>query len=156
LTAQGVDPFTGEIHQGEKLISTPFAAAKKLMEESYARTNWKPGEVRSVWPSEIESVTAEAERITTQERNHSYGPPHEDFAKVTGMALALWGRGPQTPKEHAMYMVLVKLAREAHEHKRDNLVDIAGYASTIQQIVEWEERDGEEGSVQRQVGNGDR
>jgi hypothetical protein len=85
---------------------------------------------------ETESVTAEAERLTRETRHNAYGHPADDFGKVTGMAQALWGRGPETPIEHAMYQILVKLSREAHEHKRDNLVDICGYARTIEMIVE--------------------
>jgi len=32
-------------------------------------------------------------------------------------------------------MIAVKLARQAHRHKRDNLVDIAGYARTAAMIA---------------------
>lgn len=85
-----------------------------------------------------ESVCAEADRVTSTEREHGYGHPAEDFGKVTGMAQALWGRGPVSPVEHAIYMILVKLSREVHEHKRDNLVDICGYARTIERIMERE------------------
>lgn len=81
------------------------------------------------------SVTEEAAELTQGARHHKYGHPADDFSRVTGMALALWGRGPETPAEHAMYMILVKLSREAHEHNRDNLVDICGYARTIEMIV---------------------
>ena len=32
-------------------------------------------------------------------------------------------------------MIAVKLARQAHRHKRDNLVDIAGYARTAAMVA---------------------
>jgi len=35
---------------------------------------------------------------------------------------------PFTAREVAMFMVCVKLSRETHQRKRDNWVDIAGYA----------------------------
>ncbi len=90
-------------------------------------------------PEFYESVLQEADRITSNQRREKYGPPAEDFAKVTGMAMALWGRGPESPAEHSLYMILVKLAREVHAHQRDNLVDIAGYIKTYEEIVYGEE-----------------
>ena len=32
-------------------------------------------------------------------------------------------------------MIAVKLARQTHQHKRDNLVDIAGYARTAAMVA---------------------
>ena len=81
-----------------------------------------------------ETILQEAQRLTGGDRNTDYGHPLDDFSKVTGMALALWGRGPQTPEEHAIYMVLVKIAREANRPKRDNRVDGAGYFQTLDMI----------------------
>jgi hypothetical protein len=83
-----------------------------------------------------ETILQEALRLTTGDRNKDYGHPLDDFGKVTGMALALWGRGPQTPEEHAIYMVLVKIAREVNRPKRDNRVDGAGYFGTLDMIHE--------------------
>lgn len=84
-----------------------------------------------------ESVCAEADRLVSTERGHNYGHPLDDFGKVTGMALALWGRGPETPEEHALYMILVKVSRLANNpDHRDSLVDIAGYAKTYEMILE--------------------
>lgn len=86
------------------------------------------------------SILKEADTITNLQRQEDYGHPLDDFGKVSRMAMALWGRGPETPEEHAMYMILVKLAREEHAPARDNLVDIAGYAKTIQMIRDERER----------------
>lgn len=96
----------------------------------------------------VETVTEEGERLTQEARHHSYGPPHLDFAKVTGMSMALWGRGPQSPIEHAMYMILVKLSRLQNSYDRDSVVDICGYARNIEMIVDAEGKDGEESSGQ--------
>jgi hypothetical protein len=41
-----------------------------------------------------------------------------------------------TPEQVGLCMVGVKLAREAHMPKRDNLVDGAGYFGTVQMVIE--------------------
>lgn len=84
------------------------------------------------------------EDAVVSERGAVYGHPLDDFGKVTGMALALWGRGPQTPEEHALYMILVKLARlEATPGHADSLLDIRGYVRTYEMILaERQRRDG--------------
>jgi hypothetical protein len=74
-----------------------------------------------------ESILAEAERVTSGDRQAQYGPPDQDFQRIAGMWTALKGV-PFTAREVAMFMVCVKLSREAHQRKRDNWVDIAGYA----------------------------
>ena len=40
-----------------------------------------------------------------------------------------------TPMDVPLCMIAVKLARQAHRHKRDNLVDIAGYARTAAMVA---------------------
>jgi hypothetical protein len=83
-----------------------------------------------------ESILEEAQRLVHGARQADYGHPLDDFGKVTRMAHALWGRGPQSAEEHALYMCLVKIARQVEKPKRDNLVDLAGYAATAQMIVD--------------------
>jgi hypothetical protein len=83
---------------------------------------------------EPESVLQEADRITDSQRRDKYGPPAVDFAKVQGMAKALWGRGPENEAEHSLYMVFVKLAREQHAHQRDNIVDAIGYLKLYHEL----------------------
>lgn len=83
-----------------------------------------------------ETILGEADRIVSTHRNQDYGHPLDDFGKVVGMALALWGRGPETEEEHAIYMIFVKLAREANLPKRDNRVDGAGYFKTLDMVIE--------------------
>lgn len=83
-------------------------------------------------PVEEETVTAEADRIVSGDRNSFYGPPYYDF-KRTGR---MWGailnldRDIQ-PYEVGLCMVALKVSREVNKRKRDNMVDTAGYAKCV-------------------------
>jgi hypothetical protein len=77
-----------------------------------------------------EDVLEEALRITSGDRNASYGPPDQDFQRTASLWSALKGI-PFTAREVAMFMILLKLSRETHQKKRDNSVDIAGYARCL-------------------------
>ena len=72
-------------------------------------------------------ILEEALRITKGDRNASYGPPDQDFKRTAAMWSAIKGV-PFEAREVAMFMVALKLSRETHQRKRDNWVDIAGYA----------------------------
>lgn len=82
------------------------------------------------------NILIEADSLVGGDRGADYGHPLDDFSKVVGMAMALWGRGPQTAEEHGIYMMLVKIARQANRPKRDNMVDVAGYAATVQMCID--------------------
>jgi hypothetical protein len=81
----------------------------------------------------FKNILDEADHITSQERQETYGHPLDNL----GLTAALWsvafGR-KFSPEDVSMAMILVKLARELHMPKRDNLVDICGYARTMEQI----------------------
>jgi Domain of unknown function (DUF4406)/Domain of unknown function (DUF6378) len=79
-----------------------------------------------------ESPLLEALRIVHDDRGADYGSPIEDFTRTGRM----WGaildlEDDVTPREVALCLIGLKLSREAHQHKRDNLTDIAGYAETL-------------------------
>jgi hypothetical protein len=75
------------------------------------------------------SIAQEAVDIVTGDRAAAYGHPYYDFAKVAGMWSALFG-WEVTPSDVPLAMVCLKLARQLHREKRDNLVDIVGYVIT--------------------------
>ncbi len=84
-----------------------------------------------------ESILQEAERICNGERNDDYGHPLDDYTRTA----ALWSTllsdyliKPIPAEKAALCMIAVKLSREVHKSKRDNLVDIAGYANVIDKI----------------------
>ena len=87
-----------------------------------------------------EPVLDEAKRITASDRQEDYGHPSQDFARTarmwTGILSAKLREGVEvSAMDVPLCMIAVKLARQAHRHKRDNLVDIAGYARTAAMVA---------------------
>lgn len=75
----------------------------------------------------VEDILEEALRISSGDRQNAYGPPDQDFARTAKIWSALKGVEFE-PREVALFMIALKLSRETHQRKRDNWVDIAGYA----------------------------
>lgn len=83
--------------------------------------------------TEDESILEEAERIINGERADMYGSAEDSFAHIAG----LWGvylGMVLNPKDVAMMMILLKIARQRNKNKRDNLVDICGYAALAEKM----------------------
>ncbi len=75
-----------------------------------------------------ETVLDEARKIVDGCRKEAYGPPEDNFAKIGRVWGALLGLPDIPPRTVAMMMVGLKTVRDCHFPKRDNLVDISGYA----------------------------
>jgi hypothetical protein len=88
-----------------------------------------------VWELEPEDVLQEAFRITRGDRQAQYGPPDQDFQRTATMWNVLFGWNVE-PWQVAAAMVCVKLSRQTHQLKRDNAVDLAGYARCMQVCVD--------------------
>jgi hypothetical protein len=56
----------------------------------------------------------------------NYGPPSASFTRIAALWSAYLGHAI-TSKDVAVCMALLKFSREAHSHRRDNLLDAAGY-----------------------------
>jgi len=75
------------------------------------------------------AVLEEARKLINRDRADQYGQPEDCF----GLIAEFWGAylGSHhinlTSKDVSLMMVLLKIARESHQGKRDNLVDAAGY-----------------------------
>jgi hypothetical protein len=78
---------------------------------------------------EEEDILDEAKRITSGEREESYGPPRQDFRRTAGLWAAYKTGVGFTPTDVAVMMMLLKISRLSWSPgKRDNWVDAAGYA----------------------------
>jgi hypothetical protein len=88
------------------------------------------------------TVLEEAQRIIYGDREKTYGHPAKNFEN-TARFWSVWlsakhGSSPPIDVEDvAMMMTLLKLARQAHGHKRDNLVDLCGYAACVQKVLDY-------------------
>jgi len=96
--------------------------------------------LRVVTEEANESILAEAQRITSTDRQDDYGHPADDFARTalmwTGiLATKLRDGAAVTAMDVPLCMISLKVAREGHKHTRDNLVDIAGYARTAAMVA---------------------
>lgn len=88
-----------------------------------------------------ESVCQEADRLVATDRQDVYGHPLDDFTKVTEAAKALGIDPHKGPEHHALYMILVKLARlESTPGHHDSIVDICGYAKTYDMVLKERDR----------------
>jgi len=83
----------------------------------------------------VETVLEEAQRLVLGDRRAAYSPPPEDFARVAAMWSVIFGV-EVLPRQVPLAMIALKLCRQSHQHKRDSLVDIAGYAQTALEVEE--------------------
>ena len=80
-----------------------------------------------------ESAAQEGHRLTTTARQATYGLPEDDYKRTVGAFNALTGKD-LTVAQGMLFMVCVKLSREAHQHTRDNLADGIGYLNCQDQM----------------------
>lgn len=83
------------------------------------------------------AILLEAHALVNAERQDAYGPPSASFDRIAALWTAYLGH-TVTAKDVAVCMALLKLAREAHSHKRDNLLDAAGYIGLAADMEGWE------------------
>lgn len=85
------------------------------------------------------SILLEAHELVHGDRGQAYGPPAEDFETAAEIATAMLRRkglladgATLEAADIPLIMIAVKLSRECYRPKRDNRVDIAGYAETME------------------------
>jgi hypothetical protein len=81
------------------------------------------------------NILEEANGLVSTDRQRDYGHPLDDFARTAALWTAILGF-PIEPEQVGLCMAAVKISRECNRHKRDNLVDLAGYARTVELIYE--------------------
>ena len=81
------------------------------------------------------SILSEAEEIVNSIRHSDYGDPVESFERIAKTASMIAGRD-LSPNECCAVLMAVKLVRESFAHKRDNLIDLCGYAYIMNEIKE--------------------
>lgn len=89
-------------------------------------------------PPTDESPAQEAYRIVRGSRGADYGHPFDDYTRTGQLWGAILGTPPIAPRIAALMMAALKISREVNKHKRDNLVDLCGYAECVQLIAERE------------------
>ena len=77
-----------------------------------------------------ETALMEAQRLVHGDRGEDYGHPLDDMSRTALIWEAILDI-PVTAEQVALCMVGVKISRQCHAPKRDNLVDGAGYFETI-------------------------
>lgn len=88
------------------------------------------------------SILEEAQSLVHGPRQAAYDHPYDNHKRIAGFMsvyLADILKRDITPREAAMCILLVKIAREMFKSKRDNGVDICGYSAVIEMIDAREE-----------------
>lgn len=113
---------------GKRIRGDPFVTA----DDVYLHQRCAKGAFKDLRQSE--SIAAEAERLVTGDRREAYGEVRESFAAVA----ASWSgilRSKVKPEQVCQCMIALKLHREANRPKRDNRVDIIGYALLAEKLM---------------------
>ena len=81
------------------------------------------------------SILSDAEEIVNGSRHSDYGDARESFGRVATIASVMTGK-ELAPEDCCAVLMAVKLVRESFKHKRDNLVDLCGYAELLNRLKE--------------------
>lgn len=85
--------------------------------------------------TEREKLLDEAKAIVCGDRDQQYGNPEDAFRVIAEMWTSYLGT-EITAGDVCDMMILLKVARNSYKQKRDNLIDIAGYASCAAECKE--------------------
>lgn len=81
-----------------------------------------------------QSPLSEALGLVYGDRGADYGHPLDDYRRTAAMWSAILDT-EVTPEQAILCMIAVKISRECNAPKRDNLVDIAGYAECANRVL---------------------
>lgn len=80
-----------------------------------------------------ETILQEADRLINGERAADYGDVTENFERIAKGGSVIFGVDI-TARQVAHFMIWLKMCRDLNKPKRDNIVDIAGYAGCIEKL----------------------
>jgi hypothetical protein len=80
----------------------------------------------------IETILDEAKRLVANDRGADYGHPSDAYAPVGRIWGAILKIPDIPPATVCLMMAAMKIGRHSVRRKRDNLVDVAGYARTVE------------------------
>ena len=110
---------TGEGQEVHQTLGAALDSLRQLRKE-----DTKSGEPRAT----RESILNAAKRCVCGDREQDYGSPEDNFAVIAALWTAYTGTDI-TPKDVAMMMALLKIARAKAGSKPDTYIDLAGYAA---------------------------
>ena len=83
------------------------------------------------------NILLKAHDLVNGDRQAAYGSPKESFAVTAKLWTEYMGREFK-PKDVAMFLALVKIARESYSHSRENLIDACGYLAIAADLADEE------------------
>lgn len=83
------------------------------------------------------TILQEAQNAVYGDRNTDYGTVTENFNTIASFWSTIL-KQEVTAKQVGLCMITVKVSREMYKQKRDNIVDIAGYAATLEKLSKGE------------------
>ena len=84
----------------------------------------------------VPTILDEAKTIVYGDREQTYGHPNINFQRIADLWTVIFEH-PVTKEQVAWCMIATKMARDMQVKKRDNLVDTAGYAATLERMGEY-------------------
>ncbi len=102
------------------------------MSLQHKENKWFPKDGLEV---EKQNIIQEADKIVKGDRQADYGDTVANFKHIANVASAI-RKKEFTAEDCCVVLMAVKLVREQFKHKRDNLVDLAGYTEILNQIKE--------------------
>lgn len=88
-----------------------------------------------------DSILHRAYSLVHGDRGENYGPPVEDFTRTGRMWGAILGIPDVPPEKVAMCMAALKMSRECNAPLRENRIDMAGYAETLDMVRQCQEEE---------------
>jgi hypothetical protein len=85
------------------------------------------------------SILQTAEQLVDGDRNADYGHPAVDLGRTSKIWSAILG-SDVSAEQVALCMIGVKISRLCNAYKLDSVIDVAGYARTLQMVHEYQEK----------------